>query len=302
MVLIRRRGTPLLLAGVAILAAGCQSSGREAPDEPPDPRPLNGVVHFTATQESALWQAEEEGVRACMRERGHRYVSVEEQDTRRTAAASPYGLLRPGWSEDDGYGMTAEVFAGPPSDPNEGHLAGLTEEEAADWRRALLGEEENFREIVLADGPTIGYDPDSCVGVARAGVYGAEWPDLYYPMEQLSNEVVELTRESGGFRGAEALWAGCMAERGLAYESLEDPRREIQDLLSEGATPEVAGERELELARTDLECQLETGLHEEVERAQQEVEQAVGAEARLELERYEQAKVIALERSKVGRE
>ncbi|MFF2374136.1 hypothetical protein ACFVUW_07105 [Streptomyces xiamenensis] len=287
---------------MVMLVAGCSLSGHETPPDLPDPRPLGGAVHFTADQRSALWAAEEAGVRACMRERGHPYVSPEPGDSRRAAASSPYALLRPGWAESDGYGMTAEHIGGLPPDPNEDHLAGLTEEEEEIWRRALVGDEENVREIVLGEGLTTGDDPGSCVGVARAEVYGTEWPELYDPMEQLSNEVIELTRESGGFRGAEALWAGCMAERGLGYESLEDPRREIQELLMEGASSQAAGERELELARTDLECQIETGLHEEVERAQQEVEQAVGAEARLELERYEQAKVIALERSKVGRE
>ncbi len=292
----------LLLAGVVILVAGCTVSGREAPPEPPDPRPLGGAVDFSADQAKALWEAEEAKVRACMRERGHRYLSPGHREGSPAATASPYALLRPAGAESDGYGMSAEYLAGPPADPNEDHLAGLSEEEEQIWRRALLGEEENDHEVLSRGRAVAGYDAQSCVGAARAELYGPEWPDLYYAMAELSHEVIELTRESGGFRGAEALWASCMAERGLAYRSLEDPRREIRELLSEGVAPQAAGERERELARTDLECQLETGLHEEVERAQQEVEQSIGAEARLELERLEQAKRGALERSNVGRE
>ncbi|MFD7508033.1 hypothetical protein ACFV5N_01600 [Streptomyces sp. NPDC059853] len=287
---------------MVILVAGCSSSGPGAPPDPPDPRPLRGAVYFSADQAAALWEAEEAGVRACMQERGHRYLSPGHREGSPAATASPYALLRPERAESDGYGMSAEYRAGPPADPNEDHLAGLSEEDEEIWRRALLGEEENDHEVLSDGQPVTGYDERSCVGAARAELYGPEWPDLYYAMAELSQEVIELTRESGGFRGAEAAWAACMADRGFAYRSLEDPRREIGELLAEGVNPRAAAERERELARTDLGCQRETGLHEEVERAQQEVEQSIGAEARLELERLEQAKQGALERSNAGRE
>lgn len=204
----------LLLAGVVILVAGCTVSGREAPPEPPDPRPLGGAVDFSADQAKALWEAEEAKVRACMRERGHRYLSPGHREGSPAATASPYALLRPAGAESDGYGMSAEYLAGPPADPNEDHLAGLSEEEEQIWRRALLGEEENDHEVLSRGRAVAGYDTQSCVGAARAELYGPEWPDLYYAMAELSHEVIELTRESGGFRGAEALWASCMAERG----------------------------------------------------------------------------------------
>ncbi|MDB1087269.1 hypothetical protein PJ985_06770 [Streptomyces sp. ACA25] len=299
MVLTPVRATLLSTVVAVFLVAGCQTSGHEAGPPPPDPRPLDAVLDFSAEDDAALWKAEEAEVRACMRERGHVYTVVEKPDHRREAAASPFALLRPDWARSDGYGLTVEQLAGRPPDPNADRLAGLPAKEEERWRLALLGKEDNHREIELSEGLVISYDPDSCVSRAQAELYGEDWPDLYYTVEQLSNEIILATQTSAAFTRAEDAWARCMQGYGLSYRALDDPRQEIREALEDESSVQSSGERELELAGLDLDCQLETGLHEKVQTAQSEASRELVKRSRAELKQYEQAKQAALNR--VGR-
>lgn len=296
MVLNRTRSRTLWLAAAVILVAGCQSSGHQAPADPPDPRPLDGAVHFSADESTGLWEAEEAAVRACMSDRGHRYESGEPKDGRREAAANPYALLRPGWAESDGYGMTAELLAQSSSDPNKARLDGLTAKERSAWTLALLGDEERHRVLKLDDGTKITYDPESCVSVGQAAVYGDDWPELYHPTEAVSNAIIKATWKTAAFRKAEAEWASCMREQKYRHTSLRDPREEVQKLLTGERAAQEAGERELKIATADLECQLKTDLHEKVARAQEPVQRRYQGENSAELDRYDRAKQAALQR------
>ncbi|CAM5413234.1 hypothetical protein ACWGUP_21645 [Streptomyces diastaticus] len=301
MVLTPVRAALLTLGAALFLVAGCQSPGhRAATPAPPDPRPLDGVLTYAAADEAALWQAEESAVRACMRARGHAYRVGEEAADRRAAGDSPFALLRPDEARNDGYGLTSAHLAGRPPDPNAEHLATLTAKERRHWRDALLGEEENHRTVELPGGLVMSHDPGSCVSRAQTEVYGERWPELYYTVQELSNAVIGATQESAAFRRAQREWAGCMEERGHRYRALDDPRQEIRALLEdEGETGDeeslrTVGLRELELAGADVDCQVESGLHQVVEAAAKEAGRPLVEESRAELKRYERARKAAL--------
>ncbi|WP_052851329.1 hypothetical protein [Streptomyces avicenniae] len=296
---------PFWTAAVAVLLmAGCGGPGHEAATgtgtEADVPRPLSGALHFSAAELTALRDAEEELVRACMRERGHEYRTAPARDARRAAAVNPYTLLSPRWSQSDGYGLTGEALEGPPDDPNADVLAALPDAERDAWQRALLGRQEDHVRIDLPGGRRIGYDPHSCVQVARDDVYGEGWSELRYVVEDLSNDAIRRTLASPGFAEAEADWAACMAGLGYSYTTLEDPRREIVGQL-EGARGDpdrtrAVAERELALAGDDLACQLEENTHQRIADVQAAAEEPVRARAEEQLDRFRQAKRLALDR------
>ncbi|MFE6721884.1 hypothetical protein ACFVDU_30390 [Streptomyces albidoflavus] len=306
MVLRPLRAALLSLGAALFLVAGCQAPGHQATaPAPPDPRPLDGVLAYSERDERALWTAEENAVRACMRARGHTYRTGEEPGDRRIAGDSPFALLRPEAARGDGYGLTSELLAGPPPDPNAGHLASLTPQQEERWRVALLGELKNHREITLPDGLVVSHDPASCVSRAQAEVYGEQWQELYYAMQQLSNGIIQATQESAPFRRAQRAWGRCMKERGHQYRTLEEPRQEIRALLAKagpGDDPALraAGARELDLAKDDLACQLDTGLHAAVRDAEAEAGPALVEASKAEVERYGEAREAAL--SALGRQ
>jgi hypothetical protein len=293
---------PLWLAAAALLVAGCSASGHEAAGGTPDPRPFSGATHFSSDEARVLHRAEEAEVGACMERRGLTYRTATGGDARRDAADSPYGLLRPGWAGSDGYGMTARVLAGPPPDPNEAHLAGLSDRERSRWRTALLGDEGDREEITVPGGPTLAYSPDSCVHIARTEVYGDGWTRLEFSLQHAGNEVIERTYRSPGFRGAQAEWARCMREEGYAYRTLEDPRDRIQRMLDaargDPGRLRAAGRAELASARQDLDCQLGVDLHRRVAEAQRTAEEPVRRRWAADLERFAGMREAAVGRAR----
>ncbi|MEU0302656.1 hypothetical protein ABZ252_24800 [Streptomyces sp. NPDC006175] len=292
----------LWTAAALLLTAGCAAPGREAATEPDvsAPLPLAGAMYFSAAERTALRKSEESLIRICMRERGHEYRIGPAHDARRAAAVNPYTVLSPQWSRSDGYGLTGEALEGPPEDPNAKMLAALPEAEREDWQKALLGSLDDHMKISLPSGRTVSYDPGSCAQQARDEVYGRNWPELRYTVEDLSNEVIRRTLDSADFREVEKGWARCMADLGHSYASLEDPRKEILDRLAraKGDRDRVlaVGDRELDLAEDDLSCQISTDTHRRIAGVQARAEEPVRAKAGKDLDRFQQAKRTALSR------
>ncbi|MFB7651600.1 MULTISPECIES: hypothetical protein [unclassified Streptomyces] len=264
------------------------------------PLPLAGAMYYSADEHTALRESEETLIQTCMRERGYDYRIGPAPDARRAAAVNPYTVLSPQWSKSDGYGLTSEALEGPSDDPNGEMLAGLSEAKREDWQKALLGSLDDHVEISLPSGRQISYDPDSCAQKARDEVYGQGWAELRYTVEDLSNEVIRRTLDSPDFQDVERGWAGCMADLGYSYATLEDPRKEILDRLAqaEGDRDRVlaVGDRELDLAGDDLACQLSTDTHQRIVDVQARAEKPVRAKAGEELARFQQAKQTALDR------
>ncbi|MBC9725781.1 hypothetical protein [Streptomyces sp. TRM68367] len=294
----------LWLTAAALLAAGCSSaSGREAAAENvPDPRPLGGALHFTAAESAALHRAEEQGVKRCMESRGLDYSVVPGGDARRTATASPYGLLTRGRAAQDGYGLTVQRLKKPPADPNAQRVSALSERARRAWDEALKGAPDGPREeIALKDGPTVSVPTDSCVAVARRALYGASWERSYYTLQHVSNAIVRDTLDHALVRAAERKWAACMRDEGFRYRHREDPLKALRQRLdsagSDTAALRAAGKEELRIAVRDAACQAEAGLAEQVLRAQKEVEKALPRARTAVLKDLRTARQAALSRA-----
>ncbi|MGW0456740.1 hypothetical protein [Streptomyces tendae] len=294
-------GRLLWLTAAAVLAAGCSGApgGEAAAKRQPDPRPLGGALHYTATESAALHRAEEQEVRKCMTSRGFPYDAIPVGDVERRTAESPYGLLTPSRAAQDGYGLTVERLEKPPADPNAQRVSALAERDRRAWEGALKGAANGPREeIELPDGPTVSVATDSCVAVARRALYGASWDRNQYALQSLRNSVVSDTLDHRLVRAAEREWAACMRDEGFRYEHREDPLKALKKRLdsagSDAAALRATGREELRIAVRDAACQAEAGLAEQISRAQKHVEKALPPACASLLEKFRAARDTAL--------
>lgn len=294
----------LWLTAAALLAAGCSASpgGEAAAVKRPDPRPLGGVLDPTAAESAALHRAEEQEVRTCMERRGFEYDAIPVGDVRRRAAESPYGLLTPSRAAQDGYGLTVARLR-TPADPNARRVSALAEPERHAWEAALKGAVDGPREeIEVPDGPTVSVPTDSCVTAASLALYGASWQRIHYTVQSLRNTVVEDTLGHPLVKAAERKWAACMRDEGFRYETREDPpntlRTRLDSARSDTAALRATGREELRIAARDAACQAETGLAEQVVRAQNQIEKALPATRTQVLDDFRTARRTALARAK----
>lgn len=294
----------LWLTAAAFLAAGCSESpgGEAAAEKQPNPRPLGGVLHYTAAESAALHRAEEREVRKCMASRGLDYDAIPVGDVQRGAAESPYGLLTRSSAVQDGYGLTVERLRKPPADPNAQRVSALAERDRRAWERALKGAADGPREkIELPSGPTVSVPTDSCVFDARRALYGASWERNHYTLQDLRNTIVGDTLDHSLVKSAERKWAACMRDEGFRYESREDPLKALKKRLdSAGSDPaalRATGREELRIAVRDAACQVEAGLAEQVSRAQKQVERALPTTRTSLLEEFRAARDNALRRA-----
>ena len=295
----------LWLTAAALLLAGCSTaSGQEATaDEQTTPRPLSGVLHFTAAESAALHRAEEAEVRTCMADRGFGYTVVPVGDVRREAAASPYGLLTPSRAAQDGYGLTVTRLRKTPTDPNAQRLSALSEADRRAWEEALKGSPDGPREeIALRDGPTVTVPTDACATVGRRALYGAGWDRSFYAVQNLSGSVVRDTLDHPLVRAAEKEWAVCMRDEGFPYQEREDPLRAVKKQLdaagSATAALRAAGREELRISVADAECQAEVDLTARIALAQTKVEKALPETGASVVKDFRTARQAALARAK----
>jgi hypothetical protein len=297
----------LWLAAAALLAAGCfTASGREATAENrPDLRPLNGVLHFTATESAVLHRAEEREVQKCMASRGFDYLVVPVGDVEREAAVSPYGLLTESQAAQNGYGLGLRRLQKSPSDPNARQLSASSERSRLAWEEALKGTKGGPREeIVLKDGPTVSVPTDSCVSVARRALYGASWDRNYYTLQSLSTSIARNTLKHPLVKAAEDEWAACMRDEGFPYQERENPLKAVKKQLdaakSDTAAVRAAGREELRIAVADYACQGEVDLAQQIALAQTNVEKDFPATTRSLVKDFKAARQAALKRAEAG--
>ncbi|MFC8533017.1 hypothetical protein ACFUJY_03570 [Streptomyces sp. NPDC057249] len=272
----------LWLSAAALLAAGCSTApgGGAATEDPPDPRPLGGVLDHTAAESAALHRAEEREVRTCMAGRGFGYAEIPVSEARRTPTPSPYGLLTPGRAARNGYGLTVERLRQPPPDPNAPRLAALTADDRRAWQKALKGTPDGPHEkIALAGGPTLSVPTDSCVTLANRTLYGPTWDRDLFTVQHLRNTIVKNTLARPSVKAAEHEWAACMRDKGFRYEDRRAPLRALSRKLAEAGTDPAAlratGREELRIAAQDAACQTATHLAARIEDAQRATEKAL---------------------------
>ena len=298
----------LWLAAAALLAAGCSTaSGREATAENrPDPRPLNGVLHFTAAESAVLHRAEEQEVQGCMARRGFDYLVVPVGDDEREAAVSPYGLLTESQASQNGYGLGLRRLQKSPSDPNTPQLSASSQHSRRAWEEALKGTRGGPREeIALEVGPTVSVPTDSCVSVARRALYGVSWERNYYTLQSLSISIARSTLKHPLVKAAEDEWAVCMRDEGFPYQEREAPLRTVKEQLdaakSDMAAVRAAGREELRIAVADYACQEDVGLAEQIALAQTKVETGLPATTRSMVRDFKTARQAALKRAEAVR-
>lgn len=291
-------------AAAVFLVAGCSAppGGGAAAEQRPDPRPLGGVLDFTAAQSASLHRAEEQEVRTCMTARGFGYTVRPVSEARRTATASPYGLLTEGRARQNGYGLTVEQVRKRPSDPNSSRLAGLNAHDRRLWEAALQGDPEGPRDnITLPDGPTLSVSTDSCVTAATKALYGAAWDRNLFVLQDLANAVVTDTLAHPLVRAAERKWAACMRDKGFRFQNRQDPltavERRISAAGSDRTALRAAGREEVRIARQDAACQTGAGLAGRILRAQKQIEKALPAARTSVLAEVRAARRGALERA-----
>ncbi len=281
------------------LAAGCASAPvRQSPPADSPPVPLRGVAQFSAPESRLLHEAEERRVRACMRQRGMRYVEVPTGPG--TEPANPYGLLTPEVARQDGYGMVSSALSGAATtdDVYARATRDLSVRERARWLAAVEGTKEGRRRLRLPDGATLTYPTDGCVAEAQRQLYGATWRQTSARVQGLVNLVLAGVESSSRYVAAERDWSACMRATGRPYDSLRAPAKDIQDSLnaSSGTRKDLLriGAHEQALAVEDARCQRRIRFAERVRTVQRAVEADLTPTYQKDLASYARMRAAAL--------
>ncbi|MVO86400.1 hypothetical protein GPA10_16940 [Streptomyces sp. p1417] len=275
------RAQPAVVIALCLLVVGgCSRAPAHRGDDPP-PAPFDGATVVPAEQAKSLHASEERAVAACMRQRGFAYRPV---PAGRTVAESPYGLLSETQAAADGYGLTADLLAGPPDDPNARVLARLDPERRGAWRAALTGTGRHERILRAPGSPDLRINTDGCVHLGRRVLYGSAWEQTELTVAGLTARVIDRVLADPAFRGAQRTWADCLRAKGEPFATLQDARGAVQRAAHKAGDDRAAlravGRRELQLARRDAACQRQSGLAEAVRAAQGRVEAALPASSR----------------------
>ncbi|OPC77080.1 hypothetical protein B4N89_41675 [Embleya scabrispora] len=269
-----------MIALCLLVVGGCSRGPAHRGDDPL-PAPFDGAAVASPEQERFLHESEERAVAACMRQRG---LSYREVPAGRAVAENPYGLLTETQAARNGYGLTADLLAGPPDDPNAELLARLDPEGRAAWRAALTGTGKDERTLSAPDSPDLRINTDGCVYLGRMALYGSEWEQAALTVAGLTTRVIDQVLADPGFRSAQRRWADCMRANGEQFATLQDARGAIQNAAHDAGGDRVAlqavGRRELRLAERDAACQRQSDLPEAVRTAQKRVEAALPASSR----------------------
>ncbi len=179
-----------------------------------------GNAAFAADMERRV----QESIASCMAQEGFEYIP----------AVRPQGLGfvasdQEEFARERGFGITTwfgeeDLFSSGDEDwvdPNAEIVASLSESERDAYREVLYGESTFGDPGASGDVESVGdLWGSGCSGKAYEEVFGAMnavFIELGPQLEELNQRVEADPR----FRGAEAGWAGCMADRGFPYDSQE---------------------------------------------------------------------------------
>ena len=228
----------------AVFLAGCGggSDDTSSAELSYDDSPLYQAIGLDASDEDALQAQFDEQQKlanelttTCMRDAGFEYVP---QDFGAQASfEDPYAeaYLLPaeefaaqyGWGMTTMYGPDQQDSFGPTEeyvDPNQEYLDSLSEAEVQAFYDTLYGASPEFDPGVDGEDLMQEYVPSGCEGLAFEEAYNSEDSqfavfDKYadelqtmYEQIQADPRIVEFERK----------WAGCMSEKGFAYDSVQD--------------------------------------------------------------------------------
>lgn len=249
---------------VLLVLSGC---GSESTTSTPGLAPLafDLVTHtgsFRAGQH-ALDAAEHRITGECMAENGFPYpvearpvdARTDEEraidlDSRRT---SGYGLY-------DSWARTRSADG--PDFPSklDGYVARLPEHDRAVYRRALFGDEQEYRAIRLPDGSTTSFPAQGCVARARAGLFGdvVAWARVAYLPQTFNNIVTKRVTDDPDYAAAMGEWRGCMAARGYRFATPDDAAEQVSAGYRREGYTQTSRAHEIAVAVADGECARES--------------------------------------------
>ncbi|MEU5090183.1 hypothetical protein [Streptomyces sp. NPDC021356] len=294
----------LLVAGSML--AGCGNTAGQAGQRL---YPFDSAVYFDAKEQALLNAAQEAAVQRCMRQRGFTYQPARAAPAQDAEPDNPYGLLSKEAAGTDGYGITSRLVSErPPATPGgeapgKEPLGGAGNPHTTQaWNDALVGTRRGRRVLKLPGGDEVTVAVDGCVALSRREVFGADWDDVYYLFQELSNQVIERTDADHAVRAALREWSRCMARAsrpGIA--SPDDAEAAVtQHVQSAGRTAagvRAAARYEIGTAVQDAACQQQAGLRTVFRTAQQQAEEHVGARYSRELDHLVEMRDRALERA-----
>lgn len=228
-------------AGSTTTVTQAEATGNGEEQEEDEPESLEDFLGFSFDdpEGNAAFAADmerrvQESIASCMAQEGFEYIpAVRPQgfgfvasDQEEFARERGFGITT--WfGEEDLFSAGDEEWV----DPNAEIVASLSESERDAYQEVLYGE-SRFGDSGSGDVESVGdLLGGGCNGKAYEEVFGAMnavFIELGPQLEELNQRVQADPR----FREAEALWAGCMADRGFAYDSQETMFEQVNEEFS----------------------------------------------------------------------
>lgn len=215
------------------------------------------LVSGDSAHRAVVQNATERAIADCMAELGFAYEPVTRSDTEPgdpwASINRQFGLADDEFIDQFGYGWPATDDAGKEGGQPLGgpeYIAALFGEDDDDTPTATY-EDESTGEV--ASSPA----RDGCLGVADAAVFGSagrrqRYVALDMALQSMAFDAVARAVAEPDTVAALDAWSTCMAASGYSFSSpLEPPDEEW---------PEPAGQREIDTARADYACKVDTGL------------------------------------------
>jgi hypothetical protein len=226
-------------------------------------------------------------IRSCMAERGFRYVPLNWQRIPRTPPAMRLSSME--FLTRFGYGITTRIGNqskfGQPSlpDPNEKIHADLRGPRREAYERALDGGDRPGVPIRDMNGRIrFRFWPHSCITRATSAVFGSLEDRLRAKalLEPLLDGLHRRVRSHPSVAAASVGWSRCMGKHGLAFGDPDEIRalmlsklKELESVYRSNRTTvagraefrrtvSIAQVEEMEIARHDARCRVESGINE----------------------------------------
>lgn len=254
-----------LLMGVVLIASGCALLD----DEPEiGTTRLQVMLDESARTEPLITAAENVLIRRCLQAQGLDHpFTVPDLDRPASATTGVAGAVTAAW-EPERLGYRSPAVTGDPA--TLAYLAGLDEDEARRYERALLGSQTV---TVGGDGGGTGPQTEGCQRQARIAIGGGgdvaladQYQELRIRLGTIDTEVQTLVDGDAGYREAVDTWRACLTDAGFAgldgrpFTDPEDARDlALAVLWPEQQTAAVAPD-EIRMATADRDCQDEAGL------------------------------------------
>jgi hypothetical protein len=286
-----RGRTPAVPARGPIAKARTPPVVRGEPDAP-----IERLIELEQTREQleTLWDAEQAGIAACMKQRGFDYQALpydDGGDVEEQPRIEPWDIAA---ARTVGYGLVQSLArAAQPerADPVGGGAPASGARVSPGYREALMGPDlppgvvpstPEWESVELPGGARVSWYRDSCFARARDAVYREDYPAVALGSTtlQLHTDIEAELASDAEYRAALDDWRRCMADQGYMFAG---PRQAV-GVLADGAregrlTMDELRKAEIATAIADATCYRSAGLIELSAAARERAERAVLARA-----------------------